>query len=148
MRWGSSPFSVGSFLSPSSKINLRGTLLYFEKLVMKVFMHRRRGITVFSSFFCLTFPKTFVGGDTCASERFWYGKKTMVNRVVSHFLAKNFLSHSAEKFVRNILVWRKVNYKGRLICFSVESFLSTVSKGFAGVPLCFRNVLVWKELHG
>ena len=78
----------------------------------------------------------------------------MVNRVVSHFLVKNCLSHSAEKFVRgtlffrNILVWRKVNYKGSVLCFSVESFLSTVSKVFAGVPLCFRKFLLLRKIYG
>ena len=35
--------------------------------------------------------------DHCVSKMFWYGRKTMVKRVLSRFLVKNFLSHSAEE---------------------------------------------------
>ena len=45
--------------------------------------------------------------DRCVSETFWSGKKTMVKKVVSSFLVKNFLSHSAKTFVRGTLVFQK-----------------------------------------
>ena len=116
---GEQRFSAEIYLSHRAEKFRRGTLLCFtEFLVSKIFLERK-GLGEYqefpSKYFCLTLPKNFVGERFCdvfkknsGSEKAFRKKR---GQGVSRFSVKNFLSHSAEKFLR-----------GTLLCCVSETF--------------------------
>ena len=80
-------------------------MLCFRKLLLaKKFMDKREGeVSRFpSKKFCLTVPKKFLG-EPFRVSLIRVSKNFMLQRVISRFSLKNFLSHSAEKYRRGTL---------------------------------------------
>ena len=106
-----------------------------------------------ASRFCRNFlshrtqTKSFVKEPFCFPEIFWYRKKLWIRGGISRFSVKIFLSHSAEKFrkgillfLRNFLVSKSFMDEKGVSRFSVENFLShRAEKLRKGTLECFTD---------
>ena len=110
--------------------------------------------SIFCRFFCLTLPKILVGEHFCAvfqrisgSKNFWISAAGGVSR----FSVENFLSHSAENFLRGILYscknfgYGKSLDKGGSITIFCRSFCLTVPKYFNGEHFGVSEIFFYRK---
>ena len=128
-----SRFSVEKFLSDCTRIFHWRTLWWFRKtLLSKIFMHRRG-----ASRFCRNFlshrteTKIFVNNPSVFQKISGIEKNLWIRRGISRLSVEIFMSHSAEKFRKGILLWclrefplaeKFMDKRGGVSIFSVENF--------------------------
>ena len=99
-----------------------------------------------------TETKSFVKEPFCFPENFWYRKIFWIRGGISRFSVEIFMSHSAEKFRKGILLFfRKFGVSKNFMhnrgynVFCVEKFLSqSADKIRRRTLLCFRRILLPK----
>ena len=137
------------FVSLYQNISLESTLLFQKIVLSKIFIHRRG-----PSRFCRNFlshrteTKSFVKERFCFSENFWYRKIFWIRGGISRFSVEIFMSHSAERFRKGILLFfRKflvskslMDEKGGYHVFPSKIFGLTVPKSFVGIPSMFQKL--------
>ena len=96
-----------SFLSHCTEIFHWRTLWCFRKILLSKIFLRRRGASPFCRNFMShrTETKSFVKEPFCFPEIFWYRKKLWIRGGISRFSVEIFISHSAENFRKEILLF-------------------------------------------
>ena len=106
--------------------------------------------------FCLTAPKTFVGEHFDGIRKFRVSKKNLwIRGGISRFSVEIFMSHSAEKFRKGIvmfltkfLVWKSFMDEGGggVSRFSVENFWYHSAEKFRGHPFNVSENLGYRKI--
>ena len=150
MRVEVSQFSVEKFLSHCTKIFHWRTLWCFRNFFNRNFSSIGGGHHAFGEFFLShrTETKSVVKEPFCFPEIFWYRKIFWIRGGISRFSVEIFMSHSAEKFRKGILLFfRKfvvskslMNEKRGYHVFPSKIFGLTVPKNSVGIPSMFQKV--------
>ena len=142
-------------MSHSADKICRRTLLCFERiLVSKIFKQSRGKLFVLSKFFLISQDrKNFARERFCVSENFWYQKKLWIRGGISQFSVEIFMSHSAEKFRKGILLFLRkflvsksfMDEKGGYHVFPSEIFGLSAEK-FRGHPFNVSENLGYRKI--
>ena len=114
-------------------------------------MHRRGGgaSRFYRNFLShRTETKSFVKEPFCFPENFWYRKKIWIRGGISRFSVEIFVSHSAEKFRKGILLCLRkflvsknfMDEKGGCHVFLSKICGLTVPKNFVGIPSLLQKI--------
>ena len=115
-------------------------------------LRKRREITTFVQFFCLTVPKNYI--ETIRCKRKLRVSKKILHRGISRFSIEKFLSQGTEKLRgRTLLCFKKflesknfMHERGEHQGLVENCLFHRTEKLHKRSLVCFRKFLVWKKI--